>query len=154
MSTPQTFSDQMQVIIDALEAAQSGMVELAKENERLRETLQYWLDEVIDNEDGHDNLLRAADLTEKALKGQPMNREQILARAALYQQYRDTKEVTLKGEAIVEFARDLLALPKEPTFTPISYEFRIPEGEAAMFTSDTKDSGQWWFTGNNVKISY
>lgn len=96
MSTPQTFSDQMQVIIDALEAAQSGMVELAKENERLRETLQYWLDEVIDNEDGHDNLLRAADLTEKALKGQPMNREQILARAALYQQYRDTMEVTLE----------------------------------------------------------
>lgn len=56
-----------------------------------------------------------------------MNREQILARAALYQQYRDTKEVTLKGEAIVEFARDLLALPKEPTFTPISYEFRLME---------------------------
>lgn len=75
-----------------------------------------------------------------------MNREQILARAALYQQYRDTKEVTLKGEAIVEFARDLLAeqereimgkldsfqadyvFAKEavpPTFAPIRYDFRL-----------------------------
>ncbi len=43
-----------------------------------------------------------------------MTREQILALAKQYSQYPDTKEMTLRGEAIVEFAEALLSVRKTP----------------------------------------